>query len=64
MNPRAFVGLLCGAALGLLSGCGTMAVVSSSASLVGAAGAVAGQTLAGALLGFLVGSLIADFHGA
>jgi hypothetical protein len=52
------VGLLCGAALGLLSGCGTMTLVSSGGSLVGAAGAVAGQMLVGALLGFLVGSMI------
>jgi hypothetical protein len=57
-NRRPLVGLLCGAAFGLLSGCGTMAVVSSNGSLVGAAGVVAGQMLAGAFLGFLVGSII------
>jgi hypothetical protein len=57
-DRRPLVGLLCGAALGLLSGCGTMTVVSSGGGLVGAAGAVAGQILAGAFLGFLVGSMI------
>jgi hypothetical protein len=52
------LGLLCGAALGLLSGCGTMVIASPSAGLMFAAGAVAGQMLAGAVLGFLVGSMI------
>jgi hypothetical protein len=51
-------GLLCGAALGLFSGCGTMAAASQSLGYVGASGALIGQMLGGALLGFAVGLII------
>jgi hypothetical protein len=57
-NRRAMLGLVCGAAVGLISGCGTMVGASQSLGLIGAAGAVAGQTLVGAIVGLVVGALV------
>jgi hypothetical protein len=57
-DRRPVVGLLCGAGLGLLSGCVTMGAAVQSRGYVGASGIVFGQILAGALLGFVVGLVI------
>ncbi len=57
-NRRPIVGLICGAGLGLLSGCMTMGTAIESRGYVGASGFVFGQMLAGGLLGFLFGLLL------
>ena len=57
-DRRPVLGLLCGAALGLLSGCVTIGPAIQSRGYVGASGFVFGQILAGALLGFIVGLVI------
>src|SRR5262245_6808965 len=59
MDRRPLLGLLCGAALGLVSGCVTMNAPSSGVRLFGAAGSVTGLMLTGAFLGLVIGVLIA-----